>query len=113
MTKQEIAQQLQQWIDDGKMLSKKQTGKAYAEIDRNIKKGIYYVTRVKSVLATDEETQRTFNDMYERKEVFSFFDLQLEYPQYKTLYSANKAAANGEFLRFGGFQNIPLFIKGE
>ena len=113
MTKQEIAQQLQHWIDEGKMLSKRQTGEVYAEIDRNIKKGVYYVTRIKSILATDEETQEAFNSMYERKEVFSFFDLQLEYPQYKTLYSANKAAANGEFLRFCGFQNIPLFIKGE
>ncbi len=113
MTKQEIAQQLKQWIDDGKIMSKKQTGKTYAEVARRIKKGFYFVTRVKSIITTDEETQEAFNAMHERKELFWFFVLQLEYEQYKTLYSANMAAANGEFLRFNGFGNIPLFIKGE
>jgi len=113
MTKQEIAQQLQQWINEGKIMTKSQTGKRYAEIDRGLKKGEYYVTRIKSIITTDCDIQRDFNAMYERKEVFSFFDLQIEYPQYQTLYSATKAAANGEFLRFAGFRNIPLYIKGE
>lgn len=113
MTRQEIAQQIQQWIDDGKMVSKRQTMKKYADINRSIKKGEYYVTRVRGILATDSYTQEAFNAMCERKEVFSFFDLQVEYPQYQTLYSAIKAASNGEFLRFDGFKNIPLYIKGE
>lgn len=113
MTKQQIAQQLQQWIDGGKMTTKRQTGKAYAEIDRRIAKGEYFLTKVKSILATDKETQEAFNAMCERKEVLSFLDVQLAYPQYKTQYSVNKAAANGEFLRFDNFKNIPLYIKGE
>lgn len=113
MTKQQIAQQLQQWIDEGKMTTKRQTGKAYPEIDRKIAKGEYFLTKVKSILTTDNETQKTFNGMCERKEVLSFLDVQLAYPQYKTQYSVNKAAAKGEFLRFDGFKNIPLYITKE
>lgn len=111
MTKDDIARQLQGWIDGGKLMSVRQTGKEYAEIDRGISRGEYYLTKIRSVVATDANVAGDFNALCDGKRVMTFHDVRLNHPQYKTLYAVNKAALTGVFLKFFGFRNVPMYIK--
>lgn len=111
MTKEEIARRVQWWIDGGKLMSVRQTGKVYAEIDRGIAKGDYHLTKIRSVVATDALVADAFNALCDERRVMTFHDVRLNHPQYKTLYAVNKAALTGVFLKFFGFRNVPLYIK--
>ena len=113
MTKQQIADQLQQWITDGKLLSKVMTKKGYYDVKKAVKHGELLLTKVVRVYATDDDTAKAFNKLVESKQVFTQNDLMLEYPELNTPYAVTNACARNEFLKFQCFGNIPLFIKGE
>lgn len=113
MKKQQIAEKLHRWIADGKMLSKKMTGKRDYEVKIAVKRGELIMTKVVRLYATTKEVANEFNKLVDSKSVMTLTDVMLEYNALKTPYAVTAACARNEFLKFCEFSNIPLFIKGE
>ena len=103
MGKYEIAGQLREYVKEGKLLSKKMTGKTtYHAVDRAIQKGVYFVTPYRSVVATDKDTREWFNGMVNEGRIMDFLQVQMR-KELLTNHDVHKACMRGEMIKFDDF----------
>ena len=111
MGTKETRVKLQSLIDDNRLISKKSTNNSYHSIDREVKKGVYFVTPYHSVIATDSEAQRWFVEKVYSGEIMDFLQVQMRH-NLLTKYAVDKACANGQFDKFTGFgRGCVLYIN--
>ena len=110
MTRFEIKDLLQGFIDDGKLMTKKSVGTDYATIKRRLAKGDLLVTYYEEIVATDEDARKRFAELVKEGRVMDLLQVQNK-TGLITKYSVDKACAEGEMLKFAGFgKSKPLYI---
>lgn len=102
---------LQELIDNNRIVSKKSTNDSYHSIDRGVKRGVYFVTPYRSVIATDEEAQKWFVDKVHNGVIMNFLQVQMRLGLL-TRYAVNKACEKGELDKFAGLgRDCILYIN--
>jgi hypothetical protein len=110
MTRFEIKDLLQGFIDDGKLMTKKSVGTDYATIKRRLAKGDLLVTYYEEIVATDEDARKRFAELVKEGRVMDLLQVQNK-TGLITKYAVDKACAEGEMLKFAGFgKSKPLYI---
>lgn len=110
MTRFEIKDLLQDFINEGKLMSKKGTGTDYATIKRRLAKGELLVTYYEEIVATDEDARSKFAELVKEGRVMDLLQVQNK-TGLITKYAVDKACAEGEMLKFAGFgKSKPLYI---
>lgn len=110
MTRFEIKDLLQGYIDDGKLMTKKSAGVDYATIKRRLAKGLLLVTYYEEIVATDEDARNRFAELVKEGRVMDLLQVQNK-TGLITKYAVDKACAEGEMLKFAGFgKSKPLYI---
>ena len=111
MTRFEIKDLLQGFIDDGKLMTKKSVGTDYATIKRRLAKGDLLVTYYEEIVATDEDARKRFAELVKEGRVMDLLQVQNK-TGLITKYAVDKACAEGEMLKFAGFgKSKPLYIN--
>lgn len=110
MTRFDIKDLLQGFIDDGKLMTKKSVGTDYATIKRRLAKGDLLVTYYEEIVATDENARNRFAELVKEGRVMDLLQVQNK-TGLITKYAVDKACAEGEMLKFAGFgKSKPLYI---
>ena len=110
MTRFEIRDLLQGFINDGKLLTKKNTGTDYATINRRLSNGKLLVTVYEELVATDEDARSKFAELVKQGRIMDLLQVQNK-TGLITKYAIDKACAEGEMLKFTGFgKSKPLYI---
>ena len=110
MTRFEIRDLLQDFINEGKLMSKKGTGTDYATIKRRLAKGELLVTYYEELVATDEDARSKFAELVKQGRIMDLLQVQNK-TGLITKYAIDKACAEGEMLKFTGFgKSKPLYI---
>lgn len=110
MTRFEIKDLLQGFIDNGKLMTKKSVGTDYATIKRRLAKGELLVTYYEEIVATDEDARNLFAELVKEGRVMDLLQVQNK-TGLITKYAIDKACAEGEMLKFAGFgKSKPLYI---
>ena len=110
MTRFEIRDLLQGFINDGKLVTKKNTGTDYATINRRLANGKLFVTVYEELVATDEDARSKFAELVKQGRIMDLLQVQNK-TGLITKYSIDKACAEGEMLKFTGFgKSKPLYI---
>ena len=111
MDARETRVKLQELVDNKRIISKKSTNDNYHSIDREIKKGVYFVTPYRSVIATDKEARDWFVDKVYKGEIMDFLQVQMGL-DLLTRYAVNKACENGQLDKFVGLgKDCILYIN--
>ena len=110
MTRFEIRDLLQGFINDGKLMTKKNTGTDYATINRRLANGKLLVTVYEELVATDEDARSKFEELVKQGRIMDLLQVQNK-TGLITKYAIDKACAVGEMLKFTGFgKSKPLYI---
>ena len=110
MTRFEIRDLLQGFINDGKLLTKKNTGTDYATINRRLANGKLLVTVYEELVSTDEDARSKFAELVKQGRIMDLLQVQNK-TGLITKYAIDKACAEGEMLKFTGFgKSKPLYI---
>ena len=110
MTRFEIRDLLQGFINDGKLMTKKNTGTDYATINRRLANGKLRVTVYEELVATDEDARSKFAELVKQGRIMDLLQVQNK-TGLITKYAIDKACAEGEMLKFTGFgKSKPLYI---
>lgn len=110
MTRFEIRDLLQGFINDGKLMTKKNTGTDYATINRRLANGKLLVTVYEELVATDEDARSKFAELVKHGRIMDLLQVQNK-TGLITKYAIDKACAEGEMLKFTGFgKSKPLYI---
>ena len=116
MNRDEIAETLRQWIDEGKMFSAamlNKNGLKAHDVYRKCASGELFRSRHGSILFTEDGLRRQLEEwMYgEDKRIYTGADLNSLKGLIK-LYDINKACANGNLLRFDDLgKSATLYIE--
>ena len=110
MTRFEIRDLLQGFINDGTLMTKKNPGTDYATINRRLANGKLLVTVYEELVATDEDARSKFAELVKQGRIMDLLQVQNK-TGLITKYAIDKACAEGEMLKFTGFgKSKPLYI---
>lgn len=111
MNRESIICRLRELISNGKLQSKTMLGKSYHMIDRQVQKGVYFVTPYRTVIATDKVAQEWFNGLVNDGRIMDFLQVQMR-KNILTNYNVNKACMRGEMIKFDEFgKGCVLYIE--
>ena len=112
MERQEIVNQLREYVTQGVLLSKAQNGAYYHGFDRGIHRGELFATLLRSVVSTTIEASDWINKMIEDKRVMESTAVKCKHRELNNDHLIQKACMRGDMVKFDEFgKGCVLYIE--
>lgn len=112
MERVEIVNQLREFVQQGRLLSKARNGAYYHGFDRAINRKELFATRLKSIVATDIEASDWLNGLIKSDRIMESTVVKSVHREITSDHLIHKACMRGEMIKFDEFgKGCVLYIE--